>query len=120
MECVGWIEVLWVVVVELCVGVVVVVFIDMLYGLVCVVSCLVVLCVVYCFKGCSEVKFLVVCFGCVVDVYRYCCVRVFEGFLKDLLLGLVILVMECLEEFNKDLNFFMFFVGIWIFDYVFM
>ncbi|XP_036301403.1 yrdC domain-containing protein, mitochondrial [Pipistrellus kuhlii] len=119
-ERAGWAEALRAAVAELRSGAVVAVPTDTLYGLACSASCSAALDAVYRLKGRSEAKPLAVCLGRVVDVYRYCHVRVPEGLLNDLLPGPVTLVMERSEELNKDLNPFTPLVGIRIPDHAFM
>lgn len=119
-ERAGWTEALRAAAAELRSGAVVAVPTDTLYGLACSASCSAALDAVYRLKGRSEAKPLAVCLGRVVDVYRYCHVRVPEGLLKDLLPGPVTLVMERSEELNKDLNPFTPLVGIRIPDHAFM
>lgn len=119
-ERAGWTEALRAAVAELRSGAVVAVPTDTLYGLACSASCSAALDAVYRLKGRSEAKPLAVCLGRVVDVYRYCHVKVPEGLLKDLLPGPVTLVMERSEELNKDLNPFTPLVGIRIPDHAFM
>lgn len=119
-ERAGWTEALRAAVAELRSGAVVAVPTDTLYGLACSANCSAALDAVYRLKGRSEAKPLAVCLGRVVDVYRYCHVKVPEGLLKDLLPGPVTLVMERSEELNKDLNPFTPLVGIRIPDHAFM